>query len=128
MLHRTFRREAQQRQRDAGTHRAFGCFDEARGLRVEVSGACGDSEFRWDAPVEGSGCAASFEVENARLWWTWDMGSPDLYDLTVSLFDGDALLDRRDPGEGFAPHVDRQREHLGGHGAAASPPAVSPAA
>ncbi|NSW57283.1 MAG: hypothetical protein HPY44_14810 [Armatimonadetes bacterium] len=73
----------------------------AEGLRVEVSGVCGDSEFRWEAPLDGDECAASFDVENARLWWTWDIGNPDLYDLTVSLFDGDKLLDRRHRKQGL---------------------------
>ncbi|MGD2207074.1 MAG: glycoside hydrolase family 2 TIM barrel-domain containing protein [Anaerolineae bacterium] len=32
-------------------------------------------------------------VPQPRLWWPWDHGRPDLYRLTVEVWDGDRLLD-----------------------------------
>jgi beta-mannosidase len=37
----------------------------------------------------------------ARLWWTWDLGQPRLYDVTIELVSGDTLLDRRAWRTGF---------------------------
>jgi beta-mannosidase len=35
-------------------------------------------------------------VKNARLWWTWDLGAPDLYTLETRLLDGSGrVLDAR---------------------------------
>jgi beta-mannosidase len=33
------------------------------------------------------------DVPDARLWWTWDQGTPDLYDLSVSVRTGEAPSD-----------------------------------
>ncbi len=35
------------------------------------------------------------EIEDPHLWWTHDLGEPVLYDLEVTLLDGEQVLDRR---------------------------------
>ena len=35
------------------------------------------------------------QVPEPHLWWPWDQGSPDLYRLTVEVWDGDRCLDAR---------------------------------
>ncbi len=45
--------------------------------------------------LERDGCHYSLElhVPKPHLWWPWDQGSPDLYSLTVEVWDGDRCLD-----------------------------------
>ena len=37
---------------------------------------------------------AYLSVDNPRLWWTHELGSPELYHLTVTLLDGEQTLDQ----------------------------------
>ena len=46
------------------------------------------------APLESGNAAAAFTLEAPRLWWTHDLGAPDLYTLDVRLMEGDAQLDQ----------------------------------
>lgn len=39
--------------------------------------------------------AENLHIDNPRVWWTWDMGTPELYDLTVSCIVNDAVSDYR---------------------------------
>ncbi len=59
-----------------------------RSLSVEAVGQCGDSRFELAGAVEGGKAVLRGVVEAPRLWWTWDLGRPDLYDLTVTLREG----------------------------------------
>jgi beta-mannosidase len=51
------------------------------------------------AAADGTSWAAVGElvVDKPHLWWPWDLGRPDLYQLTVELMEGDSkeLLDTR---------------------------------
>jgi beta-mannosidase len=47
------------------------------------------------APLANGAAAADFILDAPHLWWTHDLGTPNLYTLEVRLFDDDALLDRR---------------------------------
>lgn len=69
-------------------------------LKTIVSGRIGDIEFKKDValkpherkPVEFS--AAEFpglKIENPRIWWTHDMGKPELYTLELSAADGNKV-------------------------------------
>ncbi len=68
---------------------------EATGLTVTVEAVCGESRFGGEAPVVDGVACFEFEVDDARLWWTWDLGEPSLYDLTVSLHESGMLLDQK---------------------------------
>ena len=57
-------------------------------LSIRASAECGDSRFELTGPVRDGRALLTAEVSNPRLWWTWDLGRPSLYDLTVTLLDG----------------------------------------
>ena len=40
--------------------------------------------------------ADMLHVENPRVWWTYDLGTPELYGLSVSVDDGNGLSDTQD--------------------------------
>ena len=39
--------------------------------------------------------AALLHIDNPRVWWTWDLGTPELYTLSVCVEDGDTVSDTR---------------------------------
>lgn len=43
--------------------------------------------------LDGGRGEAALVVDHADLWWTHDLGTPDLYDVRIELFDGEALCD-----------------------------------
>jgi len=45
-------------------------------------------------PISNGTASAEFELDNPRLWWTPDLGSPCLYDLDVTLKSGGEVVDR----------------------------------
>lgn len=59
-----------------------------RSLTVEAVGRCGESGFKLAGAVESGRATLRGVVEAPRLWWTWELGRPDLYDLTVTLREG----------------------------------------
>jgi beta-mannosidase len=42
---------------------------------------------RWSFPAAPGARQVELPVQNPRLWWTWDLGRPDLYSLDVRLAD-----------------------------------------
>ena len=40
--------------------------------------------------------AALLHIDNPRVWWTWDLGTPELYTLSVCVEDGDTVSDTRE--------------------------------
>ena len=38
---------------------------------------------------------AYLSVDNPRLWWTHELGSPELYELSVTLLEGETVLDQQ---------------------------------
>ncbi len=39
--------------------------------------------------------AAMLHLDNPRVWWTWDLGTPELYDLSVSVASAGSVSDTR---------------------------------
>lgn len=67
--------------------------DFNRDYTIKVTGVCGESRFEairrlWH--VEGT---LSIAVENPCLWWSRDMGDPNLYAVTVELLLNDKVVD-----------------------------------
>ena len=59
-------------------------------VRIPVTLAPGDlKEFEF-TPSE----ADILHIENPRVWWTWDLGTPELYDLAVSVEEGGKVSDQ----------------------------------
>nr|MDO8084781.1 glycoside hydrolase family 2 protein [Candidatus Sigynarchaeum springense] len=49
--------------------------------------------FDASAPVDGSRVSLDFQIPKPVLWWTHDLGTPALHDLTVSLQKGNDVID-----------------------------------
>ncbi len=45
------------------------------------------------APPGATSVSFEIEVEDAKLWWPWDMGDQNLYELIVSVLDGSETID-----------------------------------
>jgi beta-mannosidase len=62
-------------------------------LTAEVLLQGNGQTIRHEAAVEDGKVSLRFKVDNPELWWTFDHGTPFLYDLTVQLKAGDRLID-----------------------------------
>lgn len=69
---------------------------EARQLTSSVQAAAGRTKRQY-----------RIHVEKPELWWTWDHGKPNLYQLQIALFDGERLSDARQLKVGI-----REIEHI----------------
>lgn len=67
---------------------------EESGLAVEASAVCGESSFNLSGPVRDGKAVLTATVGSPKLWWIWDLGEPNLYDLTVTLREGPHELGR----------------------------------
>ena len=56
-------------------------------LTFVVKGKCGDSEFCYEGRhITGAG-RIDLKIENIKLWWPKHYGEPNLYDITVEVYD-----------------------------------------
>jgi beta-mannosidase len=81
---------------DAVTLRVTGAVEplDARALNARIAlSRDGREVVALTVPVESSGYQAEFAVPAPELWWPHGMGAQPLYDLTVTLFDGETPLD-----------------------------------
>lgn len=46
-----------------------------------------------DAPVGESQVTTTISIDQAKLWWPWDMGEQNLYELLLTVVQGDVILD-----------------------------------
>jgi beta-mannosidase len=67
-----------------------------RGKEYEIAASLANGEEIFSTKVKcGKEATFKLEVENPKLWWTHDIGTPNLYQLTVELFvDGEKIDDR----------------------------------
>ncbi len=65
-----------------------------RNTKLIVKGKCGDSEFEHTATRRINSGRVDFTVPNLKLWWPKHYGSPNLYDITVTItdLDGNVLM------------------------------------
>jgi beta-mannosidase len=61
-------------------------FDDARSTAFDA---------RVHAPPGESRARLEVKIDHPHLWWAWDYGRPDLYDLDAMLASGGAVRDRR---------------------------------
>ncbi|WP_419881529.1 beta-mannosidase [Peribacillus sp. B-H-3] len=72
-------------------------FDRERSYEAEVSLVRGDDRFSSRAKVSGQKAAVVLGVSNPELWWTHDIGTPNLYELKVELIaDGEKVDESRE--------------------------------
>lgn len=60
---------------------------------IVINGKCPDSEFEHISPLFSSDMKLDIRVDNPRLWMPHNYGEPNLYDITVSLTDGNCVID-----------------------------------
>ena len=68
--------------------------DKIRDYRIEIKGGCKESVVNETYTMWHTSGRIHFYVDNPKLWWTKDMGDPNLYDLEISLYRGDKLIDK----------------------------------
>ncbi|MFY4774770.1 beta-mannosidase [Metabacillus sp. RGM 3146] len=61
-------------------------FDREKSYEAVISLVQGDERFAACAEISINKAAAVLEVENPKLWWTHDIGLPNLYQLFVEIF------------------------------------------
>ncbi len=52
---------------------------EGRRAKVPVTLRPGENELTWTPSEVGA-----LHLDNPRIWWTWDLGTPEMYDMKVS--------------------------------------------
>lgn len=60
--------------------------DFVQDYSIRVNGRCGECSFGGERKLWSTTGYLSLQVEHPVLWWVKDMGSPNLYDVTVELF------------------------------------------
>lgn len=68
-------------------------FSGACGLNLTVSMEKDGQVFRSSVPVNGSKTPLQMTIPHPKLWWTSDLGNPELYQLRVELFSDGKKLD-----------------------------------
>ncbi|AJS61217.1 beta-mannosidase [Paenibacillus sp. IHBB 10380] len=68
-------------------------FDKNKNYETQVRLAYGDQEITATAMFEKGKAYMTMRVEDAKLWWTHDLGIPHLYDLHVDVLADGAYID-----------------------------------
>lgn len=61
-------------------------------MEVEIEGVCGESRFCVRKPALHKAGKFPFEIPNAKLWWPYGYGKPNVYSLTARLYRGGELI------------------------------------
>jgi beta-mannosidase len=75
----------------------------------------GDENFSGSVKVEGSKAKVILKVINPKLWWTHDIGMPNLYRLTVELFADGKGIDQKTQDFGLRTIEVQQRDAEGNY-------------
>ena len=60
---------------------------------LRVTGVCKDSRFEKTFGLWHTSGNLTLDIQDPYLWWTKDMGDPDLYDVTLELLRGENVID-----------------------------------
>ncbi|AWB65641.1 glycoside hydrolase family 2 [Saccharobesus litoralis] len=92
--------QGQEKAQIAATYTLVNDSDETQVVNIETSlqgKNCDTHEFNQtinvDVPPGEHEFSTSIKVANAKLWWPWDMGEQNLYQIDVKLVQGDVELD-----------------------------------
>lgn len=84
--------------------------------KIEFSGKCGEDEFSFTYPVTYKAATKFPYINNPKLWWPNGMGKPNLYDVTVTLYDENGgILDARALKWGIRHVVLERGDFIGEH-------------
>lgn len=67
--------------------------DFLKDYKVVVDGKCGDSLFHKEVAIWHTNGRISITIPNCKFWWPKNSGEQNLYDISVSLYYKDELLD-----------------------------------
>ena len=68
--------------------------DFAYEYTLKIEGVCKDSRFEKEIRLWNASGTDHLEIESPYLWWTRDMGEPNLYSVTATLMHGEDAIDR----------------------------------
>ena len=68
--------------------------DFAYEYTIRLEGECKNSRFEKEFRLWNASGTEHFDIEQPYLWWTKDLGEPELYSVTATLLRGDDVIDR----------------------------------
>ena len=68
--------------------------DFAHEYALKIEGTCKDSRFEKTIRLWNASGTDHFDVESPYLWWTKDLGEPNLYAVSATLVHGEEIIDR----------------------------------
>lgn len=72
-------------------------FRRGKDYQVGVELSFGEEKFTGSAAVQGTKTIVTLGIDNPKLWWTHDLGTPNLYQLNVELYaDGDKIDEKQE--------------------------------
>lgn len=60
---------------------------------IRVTGRCADSEFEYGETIYNSNLSFCITVSDPKLWMPHNYGEPELYDISVTITDGNDVID-----------------------------------
>ncbi len=78
----------------------YGCrfttdHDTLEGFQIRIHGKCGDHEFEDVQPAHFISMNYTTKIENAKLWWPYGYGDPNLYEVEMQLLHHGEIIDSR---------------------------------
>ena len=75
----------------------FGVKEAFKSHLAIVSGICGTHTFKQECEFQSDGGYCYINIPNIKLWWPKNYGEPNIYDITVEVFnnDGNVLLTKQ---------------------------------
>ncbi|PWT99406.1 MAG: beta-mannosidase [Bacteroidetes bacterium] len=90
-------------------------FAKGKEYTIAANLTYGDENFSGLVKVERSKATVRLEVANPKLWWTHDIGTPNLYQLTVELSADGERIDEKTKSFGLRTIEVRQRDEAGNY-------------
>ena len=78
----------------------YGCrfitdHDTLEGFQIRIHGRCGDHEFTDLQPAHFVSMNYTTKIENAKIWWPYGYGEPNLYEVEMQLLHNGQVIDSR---------------------------------
>lgn len=90
-------------------------YRKEKDFHIEMELSYGEERFTRRAELKGKKAVATFEVENPKLWWTHDLGTPHLYHLYVELYADNQKIDERTEDIGIRTIKVLQKDEMGNY-------------
>lgn len=65
-------------------------------FKIRIEGECKNSKFAYEDRVWSKAGRLNIEIKNPKLWWPRGNGEQNLYNVQVTLFHNDKVVDRRE--------------------------------